>query len=121
MKYPHEISKSISVDIFLTVTYHFSSIGLTSVCSKNITNSKKWEQGKNTKGHCTANGKIIVIKGNLSLTSVTGGLKFRICSQLVKEFVIICSRQLLFSYQFAGMGQENKKNVAKLMLNGKPG
>ncbi len=39
---------------------------------------------KNVKGYCAANGKIIVARGNLSLTSVTGGRKFRTYGHLVR-------------------------------------
>lgn len=39
---------------------------------------------------------------------------------LLKGLAVKCSRQLPFSYQFAGVGQENQRNVDKLTLNGSP-
>jgi hypothetical protein len=71
------------------------------------------QQSQNTREKVTV-GK------SLLLTSVTGGYRFGMSSHLVRALAVKCLKQFLFSYQFADVGQENQRNVAKLTLNGKP-
>ena len=59
----------------------------------------------------------VTVRRSLLLTSVTGCPKFRMSGHLLKGLAVKCSRQLPFSYQFAGVGQENQRNVDKLTLN----
>ncbi|MCH7559377.1 MAG: hypothetical protein IIB56_18255 [Planctomycetes bacterium] len=50
----------------------------------------------------------LTVRRNLLLTSVAGCPKFRMSGHLLKGLAVKCSRQLPFSYQFAGVGQEKR-------------
>ena len=62
----------------------------------------------------------VTVGKSLLLTSVTGSHRFGMSSHLVRALAVKCLKQFLFSYQFAGVDQENQSNVDKLTLMGAP-
>ena len=58
-------------------------------------------------------GLLVLLMGVIILACLNRHFKF----SWLKGLAVKCSRQSLFSYQFADVGQENLRNVAKSTLN----